>query len=343
MRLLPLAFCIALSSSIVGTSFVAPAAAQENAPSSADIKKAASSYDIGRERFRDGKFTEAAEKFEAADDFAPSAPALRLAIAARKEAGQLPRAATHAALALERYAGQDPIASEAQALIDEVSSDLAKVSVVCDSPCELLLNNRIVHGAAAETRVLYVAPGSVTVRAGWSQERSQSETIDLAAGEEREVSFYAPEIPAEPEPVVAAPVEDNTDSGVVGEEATDQGGWSPAVFWVGAGVTVAAGAATVGLGINAINNPGRDTVIEECGDQGEDCPEYKQGVKNQTYATVAACTTAAAGVFTIITGVWLTDWSGGKKETIAYRSGDLSIQPTFAVGDGALLGASGTF
>lgn len=338
MRLFQLALCIALS-----TTAVVPAMAQENAPSSADIKKAASSYDIGRERFREGKFTEAAEKFEAADDFAPSAPALRLAIAARKEAGQLPRAATHAALALERYAGQDPIASEAQALLDEVSSDLAKVSVVCDSPCELLLNNRIVHGAAAETRVLYVSPGSVTVRAGWSQERTQSETIDVGAGEEREVSFYAPEIPAEPEPVVAAPIEETNESGVADQVAADEGGWSPAVFWVGAGVTAAAGAATIGLGINAINNPGRQAVIDECGDERENCDLYKQGVRNQTYATVAACTTAAAGVFTIITGVWLTNWSGGEQESLAYRSGDLSIQPTFAVGDGALLGASGTF
>ena len=337
MRFIQFASCLLFTSALATSAF-----AQDTAPSSADIKKAASSYDIGRERYREGNFTEAAEKFEAADDFAPSAPALRLAIAARKEAGHLPRAATLAALALERYAGQEPIAEEAQALIDEIGPELAKLSISCDSPCELLLNNRIVHGAAASTRTLYVSPGSVTVRAGWTQERSQSETVDVSQGEEREVSFYAPDIPEGPVEAAPAPVTGAFDSSEV-EADRKSDGWSPAVFWTGLGVTAVAGGATVVLGINALNNPGKDVVQQKCTRGDEDCAEYKQGVQNQMYANIALGTTVAAGLFTIVTGVWLTDWGTDASDSVAYKDGDLSIRPTFAVGDGALLGASGTF
>src|SRR5690606_27984052 len=140
---------------------------------------------------------------------------------------------TLAALALERYPGQEPIAQEAQTLIDEIGPELAKLSIVCDAPCELLLNNRIVHGSAATSRTLYVSPGSVTVRAGWSHDRSQSETVDVSAGEEREVSYYAPEIPVTPTETDESPlVSSNDPVDSVGKDR-ESNGWSPAVFWTG--------------------------------------------------------------------------------------------------------------
>lgn len=338
------------SSLIVGCLLQAPAFAQEEAPSSADIKRAATAYDQGRERFREGQYTEAAEKFEAADDFAPSAAALRLAIFARKEAGQLARALTHAALAIELYPDNAELQSEAQAVIDEVGADFGKVRVTCDEPCDLLLNNRIVHGAASESRLLYVEPGTGTVRASWSEGRTKSETVSVAAGSEEEISFWSPEIPVAPPP-------DTTDGSSTGfssdtaADADEKRGWHPAVFWTGAGLTVAGGAAIVGLGVNAQKNPGVEEVKEKCEKGQTDCPEYRQGVRNQTYVNVAVGATAVFGIFTIASA-FLTDW-GGKEDSVAYRKGDLSIRPTFAVGDaspfggalgtGASLGATGTF
>jgi outer membrane protein assembly factor BamD (BamD/ComL family) len=67
----------------------------DDVPTAQDIKRAARAYDQGRERFREEQYVEAAEKFEIADSYAPSAAALRLAIFARKEAGQIDRALTH--------------------------------------------------------------------------------------------------------------------------------------------------------------------------------------------------------------------------------------------------------
>lgn len=327
---------------IVSVSVASPAFAEDDAPSSADIKRAATAYDQGRERFREGQYTEAAEQFESADDYAPSAAALRLAIFARKEAGQLARALTHAALALELYPDNAELTGEAQAVIDESAASFGKVRVSCDEPCELLLNNRIVHGKAASARLLYVEPGSATVRASWSEGRNKSESLTIAAGGEEEISFYAPEIPVAPTPTATGQEFDSSTSSDSAVDEGKKGGWPKGIFFTGLGLTAAGGVATVILGLNAKNNPGPDAVKEECEQNDETCPTYRQGLRNQTYANVAIGATALFGVFTI-TSAFLTDWGGKKEETVSYRTGDLSIRPTFAVGDGAVLGATGTF
>lgn len=328
---------------IVSVSVASPTFAQDNAPSSADIKRAATAYDQGRERFREGQYTEAAEKFESADGYAPSAAALRLAIFARKEAGQLARALTHAALALELYPDNAELAGEAQSLIDESAASFGKVRVSCDEPCDLLLNNRIVHGQAASSRLLYVEPGSATVRASWSEGRNKSESLTISAGSEEELSFYSPEIPVAPSQTVTG---QEFDTGTSSDSAMDdgkKGGWPKGVFFTGLGLTAGGGVATVILGLNAKNNPGPEAVKRDCEQGDETCPTYREGLRNQTYANVAIGATALFGVFTI-TSAFLTDWGGKKdKETLSYRTGDLSIRPTFAVGDGAVLGATGTF
>jgi len=322
---------VALSWAFTTTSL---ASAQEAAPSAEDVKQAAAAFDKGRDSYRLENYGEAAEQFEAADGFAHSAAALRLAMLARKAAGQMDRAATHAALGLELYPDDATLAKEAQALLDEQANKLGKVSVSCDESCDLLLDNKIVHGRGATNRTLYVTPGSHTLRAAWSENRNRSEKIKLEAGGTASAIFEAPPVPTTPEA---------TPGDTPPEVQEKKGGWSPAVFWTGAGVTVAGAAASTILGIRAINEPGRDRVINECVDTS--CDLYQQGVQNQTIATVAIGATAAVGVFTIITGIWLTDWSGDDSSADAEPSArrSFTMRPTFSIGDGATVGATGNF
>lgn len=330
-------------------SLTSEAFAQDEAPSSTDIKRAADAYDLGRERFRDGDYTEAAERFEAADGFAPSAAALRLAMASRKEAGQMARAATLAALALERHPDEADLKTEAQAILDGASSQLAKVNVSCDVECELTLNNRLVHGRAAQFRTVYVEAGKVTLRATWTEGRTESEKLKVAAGDFKEVSFYAPP-PPEMGAVTASP-EESTDSEEPFREQEPErsSGWSPAVFWTGAALTAGGVGASIALGVRATNNPGKDAVIANCESGDERCPEYVEGRRNQTIANVAIGATAAVGVFTIITGIWLTNWGGKEKSDSAdvWSAGRpgarVSVRPLLSIGNGAFLGAEGTF
>lgn len=317
----------------------------DSAPTSADLKKAAASYDQGRERFREGRYVEAAEKFEAADAFAPSAGALRLALLARKEAGQLARATSLAALAIERHPGEEPLASEAQALLDEQEANFARLSVTCDEACELVLNNRLVHGSAASQRVLYVEPGSVELRASWSDERTRSQVVEASAADVLDLSFFAPvkteEIPSEEEPAPEEIDEDQWDEPAGDETAVQEPkGWHPAVFWTGTALTLGGAGASVALGLNALNNPGEEAIRDNCeaGDTG--CAEWEKGRRNQLFANVAIGGTAAVGVFTIVTGLWLTNWNKKKSDD---ASEGFSVRPMLQIKRGAILGAEGVF
>lgn len=268
---------------------------------------------------------------------------MRLAIFARKEAGQLDRALTHAALALELYPDNSELIGEAQAVIDEVGGNFGKVEVSCDEPCELLLNNRIVHGQASSSRTIFVAPGTAEIRASWSEGRTQSETVAVDAGGYEQVSFYSPEIPTEVEPSTETTDEPMGDESFSGEDAK-KGGWPPGIFYTGLGLTVVGVTATAILGVRANKNPGPDAVQDNCAQGDVDCPEYVEGRKNQSAANVALGVTAAVGVFTVVSAI-MTNWGGKKKdkESFSLGSGDLSIRPTFEVGNGAALGARGTF
>jgi hypothetical protein len=343
---------LSLSLLIVSALFTVPALA-DSAPSSEDIKRAATAYDQGRERFREEQYIEAAEKFETADSYAPSAAALRLAIFARKEAGQVDRALTHAALALELYPENAELRAEAQAVIDESGNTHARVVVSCDEPCELLLNNRIVHGRASKSRTVYVPPGRATIRASWSEGRTQSEIVTVNAGGFEELSFYSPEIPTTP--TSTSPGDYSTNGSDAPLDDAKQGGWHPAVFGTGLALTIVGVGVTTGLGIRAKNNPGRDAVLENCEKGDTACPEFKEGVKNQLQANVALGATAAVGVFTIVSA-FLTNWKGKKKEDVYSLAGresedrplvqarsTFSVRPTLEIGNGASLGAAGTF
>lgn len=333
-----------------------PALADGSAPSASDIKRAADAFDRGREAYRSDAYVEAAEHFEAADGHAPSAMALRFAVASRREAGQLARAATLAALALDRHSEDAELVELANSVIEEAESVLYKVEVFCDEPCELVLDDKIVHGQRSGERILFVEPGRHRLRASWPQDRNRSDIIEATEGGSGDVNFYVPEI-----------VSDGSDGGTTGWETdsedpvvqAERSGWSPVVFWTSLGLTVAGGATSTFLGVRALNEPGRDGVRDSCRDftgTPTDCPAYKEGRSNQMQANVAIAATSAVGVFTIITGLFLTDWESadptqdttsrtpgtGRKRSSVAQSG-VRLKPWFGVGETTTIGATGTF
>lgn len=317
------------------------------APLAADVKKAAEAFDRGREAFRAENYVEAAEHFEAADAYASSAASLRLAIAARKEAGQLDRALSLAALALSTYPEDQTVIAEAQAVIDEHQAEFGQIQVACDEECDLLLDGKLVHGPPALAHTVYVSPGSYQVQASWSEDRTDEETVTAVAADRVSVELTAPpiekvEMPLPPPPVETTPAED--------PEQNERRGWSPVVFWTGLGATLVGAGVTTGLGINAINNPGQQAVLDQCEQGDETCVLYQQGVANQTAANVAGGVTVALGVFTIVAAI-ATDWGGKRRkktepdpsEGWSVQSGDFTLRPTLSLGSGLAVGAAGTF
>jgi hypothetical protein len=316
------------------------ALAQDAEPTPAQLRAAAEAFDRGREAYKAEHFAEAAEQFERADASAPSATALDLAMKARDRAGDLDRAGTLAALGLERYPDDPNIAAAAPEIIQRARAQLYEVTVACVIPCELADGTQIVHGTASQQRTVFLTPGQHSLRAGFPDGKTQSKSLDAMAGMNGQLSFEGP-APEQVEPVAAPEPEPEPEPEAPPPEESSKG-WSPMVFWIGAGATVVAGGVTAWSGIDTINNPGKDRVQNECAAHDEDCELYQQGRSKQARTNVLLGVTGGLAVATGLIGVLAVDW-GGKSPAGADARVKPHIKPYFSVGDGFSLGARGRF
>lgn len=329
-----LSLCLSLAS-------VAQAQEGANDPTPAQVRTAAEAFDKGREAYKLEDYVEAAEQFEKADNNAASSAAIELAIRARDKAGELDRAASLAALALKRHPDDPNLQRIAPDILNRAGQQLFELTATCDSPCDLTVGGRIVHGPAATQRMFFVAPGKVTVRAGWPDNRSESKQIDGEAGGHGELSFAAPAAVA----VAAAPPIPAENSNPPPRPAEDSGvtvkakGWSPVVFWVGAGATAVVSGVTIWSGVDTISNPGTERVERECVGQGESCPLYQEGRKKQLRTNILLGVSGGLGVATILVGAFATNWSG--KSTASSSSASMGRPRPFRVSPWASLQGGG--
>lgn len=317
------AFRITLLTLLLGIEGNAIAQDVSAEPTPAQVRTAAEAFDKGREAYKSEDYVEAAEQFERADGNAPSAGALELAVRSRDKAGELDRAATLVSLGLKRYPDDQNLRKLAGELLRRASATLFQLTATCDQPCDLTVGGKLVHGAPDTERLIYLQPGSFTVRAGWSESRSDSRQVQAEAGGKGEVTFTAPadaaaqnmgKEPPEPSPPPIAPGPEQRDTGV----SKKSSGWSPTVFYFGAGLTAVLGGVTVWSGIDTVNNPGRDKVKAECDAGASDCQSlYDEGHRKQTRTNVLIGVTSAVGVATILVGVLATDWGGKKSDSAA--------------------------
>lgn len=343
-RFLVAAFSLLLS----GTSL-----AQSGGPSAEDVKKAGDEFDLGKRSYKSKNWVEAAEHFEAADSLAPSAVALEWAMKARDKADQDDRAATLASIIIARFPDQ---AKNAEALVKRTRPKLGEVKVHCEPACGLVIGTKLVPGGAATDRTLFLTPGPAELRASWSGGRSKSAPVQSAKGSSVEVSFTAPPEEKTPttEPVAtgagaaAAGASNTTSNGSSGSSSSstkppqedkqklDTGsGLPPAVFFIGASLSVIAGGVTVWSGLDTQNNPGKDKVREECAGQGEDCPAYQDGLDRQRRTNILLGVTGGLTFTTIVIGAFFTNWSGGSSEKKSAH-----VEPWVGLGS---MGARGRF
>lgn len=339
---------VGLAVSLIALALVTPlhAYAQEASaePTPAQVRAAAEAFDRGREAYKAEDYVEAAEQFEKADDSAPSSAALELAIRAREKAGEIDRAATLLALALKRHPTDQTLVKLAADLDRRVKADLFMLTANCDTPCDLTVGGKIVHGRPDTERTLFVHPGTIVVRAGWAENLSDSKQIEAEKGGQGAVTFVTPPSPAgqamAKEAVETAGPPPPDPSATKDEGAAKKsGGWPPTIFFVGAGLTAVAGGITIWSGIDTVNNPGADKVKEECGEQGESCALYQEGLSKQRRTNMLIAVTAGVGVATILVGVLATDWSGGKSAAPAEAA--KRLRPGVAVTPWASLDGGG--
>jgi len=316
--------------------------AQGAEPTPAELRAAAEAFDRGREAYKDEHFAEAAGQFERADASAPSATALGLAIKARDKAGDLDRAGTLAALGLERYPDDTEIQAIAPDVLTRARASLYEVTISCSEPCELADGTKIVHGAAAKQRIVFLTEGAHALRAGFADGRSESKSVEAAVGTTGALSFEG--APAESEaPPEAAPPPPPPPEPEKEPEPKKGGGLPPVVFWAGLGATAVAGGITIWSGIDTVNNPGEERVKAECAPHDEQCPTYLEGRSKQTRTNILIGVTAGLAVATGVLAIVGIDWGGGSDggDETAHRAP--RVEPWLSFGDGATVGARGTF
>jgi hypothetical protein len=318
-------------------------------PTPAQIRAAADAFDLGREAYQRRDFVNAAEQFERADSQAPSSTAIEYAIRSREKAHQLDRAATLAALGRERHPDDANLKKLIPPVLERAARELFELALSCSEPCELAVSGKIVHGAPSTARILYLVEGAHTIRAGFGADRSASRDVQATRGGRDSLRVEAPPVPEvepapPPAPMPAAPAE--SPPAPVEEKSR---GWSPTVFWVGAGLTAAASAATIWSGVDTLNNPGEDRVQRECED--ESCALYQDGLRSQRRTNILVGVTAGLGVGTVLIGLLATDWGGTSGDPEAAlgeraprrKAARAGIEPWLALGDSQFIGARGRF
>jgi tetratricopeptide (TPR) repeat protein len=335
-------------------SWVGAAAAQ---PSAQAIRRAAESFDQGRDAYKAGSYAEAGEHFESADAYAPSNKALEFAIRSRRNAGQLDRAATLAELVLSRYPNDENLKLLADEVLAEAAAQLHRVAVTCDNPCDLVVGTTLVAGKAGTQRVIYLEPGEHAVRASFTPAGTVSKTVVAVPGGQSELAYQQPGRLADAPPSVTLDADADFDDFEEADEAVDRGpteepyeGLPQAVFWGGLGLTAVGIGLSVWSYVDLLDNPGEDAVRNDCRGLDEDCDTWKEAKANELRTNIIIGATTAVGVATIVIGAAFTDWGGNhspeaeKKRDEAGRTLP-SVHPWVGTGasGGAMVGAYGRF
>ncbi len=318
-----LAMLLAVGGAFASVALVSAPSFAAGAPSAERLKSAAAEYDAGRRAFTDGKFEEAAIHFENAYHDAPNAQTLRNAIRARREANELARAATLAVLAEERYADDAPTVQFAKQTVAEAAPKLQKVTIACEPECGIASDNHAVSLEDEKRFTFFLNPGEHNVVVSWPGDRSKQLDVHAKEGQALEHSFTAP-----PMPVVT--VAQQGGATVIVEKPSTKP-FGPAVFVTLLSLTAVAGGVLIWSGVDTLNNPGAQAVRDACVGQGEQCPQYQQGLSEQTRTNVLIGVTGGLGLLTFIS-IFLTQWSHPKEGAA------VAIVPTVGFGSVGLAG-----
>jgi hypothetical protein len=317
------------------------------APTPQQIRAAADEFDLGVRAARAHNYESAAAHFESADREAPSAEALQGALRARYEAKQWARAASLAEQAAERYPQRRPLVAFARSVLAKYGKRLHRVTVRCEPDCDVVADGRIIHGPTTRQLSFFLDPGAHTVAVGWGAV-TDSKELTASAGGSTELQFARPEPTVQeppPAPPLAAttlppPVQTAPPPEAPPAPVARPSGLPPWVFWGGLAATGALGGVSVWSGIDTQKNPGRDRIRRECGDQGESCDIYQEGLSRQRRTNILLATTGGVGLATAVVGLFFTRW--GSAATTAGTP--TSLVPSVGLGrDAAFVSATGRF
>ncbi len=274
-------------------------------------KEAGKLFREGERAFKKHDYEKAANAFETANALAPHPAALYNAAKSWQLAGELVRSANLCSRYLRDAPENEKRRPKALKLIADLTPKLGRIEIQAGDGEELKID-----GATPELDVTFVSAGDHLVTAEFDGEIVERK-VELVAGSLVTVKLEQPlpEPPDEEEP-------DDEDKKPVAPPPAPPEGWSPGIFWTGAGLTAALGAVSIWSGLDT--NDARSAFDENPTREGLDDGRGKQKRTN-----ILLATTALVGVGTGAVGIFLTDWSRkpeSKEKGIALGVGPGAVQ-----------------
>jgi hypothetical protein len=328
-----------------------PASAPPSAsgtPGAGQIQFAAREHDLGYRAYINNDYDEAANHFENAFFAAPNPAELRSAIRARRDAGELARAATLGAIGQRRFPDDTVTGKVAAEVIALARPHVYEVEIASSDKYSVAIDQKIVAAERVTESTLFMTPGPHQLLVSWSDDRNTRIPIDAREGGQQSLELDPPPLaPPAPVPVpTPAPVPVVVVPPPPVPPPPLSKPFDPAVFIAGAALTAVGAGLIVWSGIDTLNRPGTGTVRKDCSggyNQSPQCQtDYQDGTGRQLRTNVLiAVTTGVAGATGII-GLFFTQWSP-PVATAGVRAAPASgpiVVPSLGIGRA---GVEGTF
>lgn len=328
-------FCLATAAA-AAVSTPRLALAQAAPPAEEARREAAKAFTEGTRAFAVKDYELAARRFEQADQLAPHPNAVWNLARALEHAGHRARAAEAYARYLRDAPPDAHDRDEATRAIDRLEPTLLRIDVRAAGFDTVLVDGRPVEGTSAYEdpghHVVEGHAGDVLVKADADGDAGSVVAITLAlpAPAAAPAPTPAPAPPPAPAPVPAQAAKPPPAPAPAPSPTSH--GWSPVVFYVSAGLTVALLGTAIGLGIDTLSF--KSGTYDNAAAGPQQLAEYDDGVGRMNRTNVMFAVAGAGAVFTAVTAIWLTDWHGhGSRSTTAASlglgPGSLELRGTF--------------
>jgi len=310
-----LAAVLSLATPIVAQVVAEGAAeAQPGATATAeDRKQAAKDFAEGDRAFKEGDFRHAAESYEHAYHRVPHYSALWNAARSWDHAGEPARAANLYSRYLREAPPRARDRNSAQRLLRALSNRLARLEIHATDVTDVRVDDAPVDGPS-----VYVTPGAHVVEGKASDGTAVRQSSDVQAGDVMSVALVpaaaggaAASASPSPAPANAAPPASATAPAGTTDEAQSEEPhssssrhWSPVFVYFGGAVTLALGGITIWSGIDTLQQ-------KDAFDKNPTQSNLDSGKTKELRTNVLIGATAAVGVVTAVTALFLIDWKGG--------------------------------